>query len=491
LKTSRFALLLLLPHVALAQFERAGIRASAPGTRDDGGFLPEGRFECRGKTLLNLIGTAYGVDIDLVRGGADWISSVRFDIEAKAPSRLATVAAMREMLRELLTDRFDLAVHREPKETAVYKLEIAGTGPNLRKAADPDEPDCPGGDGEPGLLHRECHALTMADLAGLLPRISRNYADRPVVDATGLAGAYDFQLDWMSKESYLSAAAIGRPAVSLFDALEKLGLRLEPGTGVVPAIVIDRVNRTPKPNQPPAAPEFDAAEVRASKPPARRQSLRAIPSGQLEIQGYTLGELITKAFELTRDRVLGGPKWLDTNRFDVIAKSPDVMSPHALSSMLKALLAQRFKLAIHAEERPIEVYALVTGKETPKLPEADAAERSECRLTLVQTGRTYACRNTSMPQMVDRISDVARAYLDRPLIDLTGIPGSYDFALTWTPLDRLPRPAAAAPREGVLQASTPDGDLTVFEAIDRQLGLKVEKRKHSMPVIVVDHVEHL
>jgi uncharacterized protein (TIGR03435 family) len=486
--------ILLLSSLAFAQ--TAEVHRSAPGTRESGGFLPEGRFECRGETMLKLISQAYGVPTDAIAGGPDWLTTDRFDIAAKAPSRLATMATLRKMLQGVLADRFALAVHEDRKEMPVFLLKVGEGGPKLQPAAEPGPTDCPSVDGEAGLNHRACKAYTMADLSALLPQIAKNYVDRPVVDATGLDGSYDFPLDWMEMETYLGVSAVGRPTVSLFDALGKLGLKLEPGTGTTRAISIDHVNRIPKENGPAAPAEFDVAEVRRSKFRPQQQGLRALPDGQLEIHAYTLRELIMKAFDLTADRIAGGPKWLDTERFDVIAKSPDVMSPRKLGEMLQTLLARRFKLATHSQDQPVTVFALVPGKDNPKLQESGGADRSECKLRLTEKGRTYFCRNTTMAQLVDRLSDVAQAYLKHPLIDMTGLGGAYDFALTWTPLDRLPRTAArrapsAQAGEGVLQASTPDGDITVFEAVERQLGLKLEERKHPMPVIVIDHVEHL
>jgi uncharacterized protein (TIGR03435 family) len=91
-----------------------------------------------------------------------------------------------------------------------------------------------------------------------------------------------------------------------------------------------------------------------------------------------------------------------------------------------------------------------------------------------------------MAQLSERLPDVAQAYFTLPMVDMTGLKGAYDFTLTWTPRNR-PRRIVLA--DGANQASTPTGGLTVFEAIDKQLGLKIEERKHPMPVIVIDHAE--
>jgi uncharacterized protein (TIGR03435 family) len=127
----------------------------------------------------------------------------------------------------------------------------------------------------------------------------------------------------------------------------------------------------------------------------------------------------------------------------------------------------------------LPVFALVAGKDSPKLKASDGGARSQCDLLVADTGRSYTCRNTTMAQLAERLPDVAQAYFTLPLVDLTELKGAYDFTLTWTPKIR-------GPRVQVDQASTPAGGVTVFEAIERQLGLKVEERKYPLPLLVVD-----
>jgi uncharacterized protein (TIGR03435 family) len=508
------SLVMLLPHVALAQstttqpaFEMADVHPSTPGAKEGCVFPPGGRFECQGATMLKLIATAYSVSADLVLEGPDWLGADRFDITAKAPPGPASPEALLRMLQTLLADRFGLAVHDEREDVPVYLLTVGKKGPRLQPAANPNAPDCPTEYGVRGLNHSACNAFTMADLCRLLPVVARNYVDHPVVDMTGLAGAYDFELNWMGKFAYVAAKANsgGRRAVSMFDAIEKLGLKLELGMHPMAVILIDNVNRdsinrtaTDDPRlareTPAVTTEFEVAEVRPSKPGATERL--TAQNGRLEILGYTLRELITMAFDVKSDAVTGGPKWLETDRFDVIAKSPDVMSPRAMSGMLKALIVQRFKLQIHNEDQPMTVFALALGNRSPKLKATGISARSECKLSPAETGRAYVCQNTTMAQLAERLPDVAGAYLTHSVVDLTGLKGAYDFTLTWTPRARLPGAAGRGddiglPALGVVQASTPAGDLTVFEAIDEQLGLKLDERKLPMPVIVIDHVERI
>lgn len=483
------SLVVLLPPTApgqsaSARFETADVRPSAAGAREGGGFLPEGRFECRGTTLRKLIAAAHNVNADFIAGGPDWLDLDRFDITAKAASPRTSQQGVRGMLQVLLADSFGLAVHEEKRNMPVYLLEAGKKGPKLQGAATASAPACPAVDGPPGLNHRECRAFAMADLSRLLPQIAGNYVDRPVVDMTGFLGRYDFSLDWMGKTAYLAAKANadGAPAVSIFDAIAKLGLRLEPGTRPAPVIVIDHVDRLPVKDPPSAIPtEFEVAEIRPSKP-GTTGSLTA-QNGRLEIFGFTLRRLIAIALGSPDDMVTGGPKWLDLDRFDVIAKSPDVASPHATGRMLKALIVPRFKLEMHSEEQPVPVFALVLGKHSPKLKETTGSSHSECKWNVQENGVVCLCRNTTMAQLAQRLPEMAGAYLTHPAVDLTDLQGAYDFSLVWTPRAQLPDSA------GGVQAAAPGVDLTIFEAIDKQLGLRLEERKHPMPVIVIDHVE--
>jgi uncharacterized protein (TIGR03435 family) len=457
----------------------------------------------RGATMLTLIATAYDVDTDLVLGGPSWLNSDRFDIIAKAPSPTPSPEVLHAMLQALLADRFKLAIRHERKDMPVYFLAVGKKVPKLQPAAKPDKPDCPRVGGTVGLIHRACQAYTMAALAELLPEVAGNFVDHPVVDKTGLAGSYDFQLDWMAKAAYLAAKTSpgdGPAPVSIFDAVDKLGLKLEAGTNPTPVIVVDNVNRTPTENPPgvtrkiPDVPtEFEVAEVHPTKLGPTERGVQN-QNGRLDLQGFTLKQLISMAFEVEEARVVGGPKWLDTDRYDVIAKAPRDPPPDATRGMLKALIVERFKLAVHNEDQPVPVFALTLGKRSPKLKESDGSARSDCKISVEVKGRTYTCQNTTMAQLAERLPSVAAAYIVHPMVDLTGLKGAYDFALVWTPRGRLPGVAgrggdAGAQAEGIAQASAPAGDLTVFEAIDKQLGLKLEEQKHPMPAVVIDRVE--
>lgn len=481
-------------------FEVADVHTSAPGTnRGNGGFMPGGRVELRGATMVDLISYAYDVEPEMVVGGPTWLNSDRFDVLAKAPSGTTLEETLQAMLKTLLEDRFKLAAHKDSRDMPVFVL-TARKAIKLPPATTDGPPSTSRGEGDPALNnHIRCTSYTMAALAELLPQVAANFINHRVVDHTHLNGAFDFQLDWMGINIYRRAKANpdGPPAVGPFDALEKLGLHLEAGKRPTPVIIVDSVNETPKANPegvtakiPTFPTEFEVAEVRPAKPlvlspqrPVGPMGLADLENGRVEIMSATLRGLMALAFDVNAAMLVGGPKWMDEDRFDVIAKTAPTVPFDALRGMLKTLLIERFKLAIHNEERPVPVYVLEAGKK-PKLKESDGTARSDCKIENTDR-RYYVCQNTTMAQFAERLPNVSAAYIHPPLLDLTGIKGAYDFRLYWTPKGVL---SSASPKVGDT-ASTPVDEVTVFEAVDKQLGLKLEEQKHAVPVVAIDKVE--
>ncbi len=204
------ALAILLSGAAPAQskFEIADVHVSKPGTRQaDGGFMPGGRVELRGFTMLDLVSAGYGVDNDNVIGGPSWLNSDRFDIIAKAPPGVTADEKLQAMLKALLEDRFKLAAHEDKKDMPVFIL-TARKGVKLPPAAKDGPPSTARGEGDPALNnHLKCMSYTMDALAELLPQVAANFVNHPVVNDTHLKGSFDFQLDWMGIGIYRAAKA--------------------------------------------------------------------------------------------------------------------------------------------------------------------------------------------------------------------------------------------------------------------------------------------
>ena len=229
--------------------EAADLKSTRPGAEwTSVGVLPNGFVRIHNASLRTLVATAYGVADSLVTGGAGWVDSDRYDIVVQlTPAPRDSVLAQ---LQRVLATRFRLAVTHAPKRDTVFALTVATNGPRLMRTANPGEPACPSVDGPPAQIHRGCHSFSMSDLATLLPQVARAYVTLPAVDLTNLEGSYDFQLDWMSKGAY--DAAVARKAaggaadplaVSIFEAVDRLGLSLARRELLTDAVVIASATR--------------------------------------------------------------------------------------------------------------------------------------------------------------------------------------------------------------------------------------------------------
>jgi uncharacterized protein (TIGR03435 family) len=178
---------------------------------------------------------------------------------------------------------------------------------------------------------------------------------------------------------------------------------------------------------------------------------------------------------------LGGPNWLDWDRFDVLAKAPLVTTRENLKLMLQSLLADRFKLVFHKDTKAMPAFALIQGKGKPKMKEASGSGEPGCE-GLPQNPapgtvpyQAISCHNVTMTTFADLLRGFAGGtYLSDPVVDQSGLSGAWDFELKWTPRNRL----AQAGSDGI----------SLFDAVDKQLGLKLEAKKAPLQVLIVDSV---
>ncbi len=209
-------------------------------------------------------------------------------------------------------------------------------------------------------------------------------------------------------------------------------------------------------------------------------------------------DLVRTAYGVEADKVLGGPNWLEMDRFDVIAKVPEGAKPDAMKTMLQTLLAERFKLIVHNDSSPTTVYALTAGKK-PQLKPADGSGEAGCKLqqqSPVPAGTpgtrsisvngnnvtvdsaaplSFTCRNMTMKGFVETIPTMPSVNLSRyTIVDQTGLEGSWNFDIKYHLF--VPPAAAAALGERI----------TFLDAVQKQLGLEINEAKAPMPVIVVD-----
>lgn len=237
-------------------FEVATIRPTVPDDVNAGRYIrmqSAHRFQARNYTVNGLIAAAYNLNPRAISGGPRWTESDHFEIIAESPGDLRpTYDDQMAMLRKLLADRFDLALHREKKEFSIYELTVSRGGSKLKVSAAPadESPNvtstvypAEGGGIDHVLLPGR--NVTLAQFAAILQRA---ILDRPVVDSTGLTGRYDFDLEWMPDETQFGGQLIpgqpDSPKLGLFAALQQqLGLRIEATRGPVETLVIDRIEK--------------------------------------------------------------------------------------------------------------------------------------------------------------------------------------------------------------------------------------------------------
>jgi hypothetical protein len=212
----------------------------------------------------------------------------------------------------------------------------------------------------------------------------------------------------------------GADGITIFDAVDKqLGLKLEAQKVPMPVLVVDRANQKPTANPPGVAqslpaisPEFEVASIRPSPPGALIEPVPTQPGGHFNVRGMLLRNLITQAWDLPlREELVGAPKFVDSARFEIVAKAPPASTTNGtafynddLTAMLRALLVDRFKMVTHYEDRPMETYTIVAEK--PKLKQADPSNRSGCKRTNPtpsQPNVVATCLNMTMAQFVERL----------------------------------------------------------------------------------------
>jgi uncharacterized protein (TIGR03435 family) len=516
---------------ALPQFDIASVQVSPraewmkkAANNLQAGFLSSGRYELRRATMLDLIKTAYSVEADKVYGGPSWLDYDRFDVTAKAPPATRP-EDLRRMLQALLADRFKLVVKMEARPMPAYVLSVGKDKPKLKPAADPDSsrgcqiqrPPVP------RTTTIQCRGVTMeAFVAELQRRVDAPTRNIPVVDQTGLQGAFDFDLQYGATVISVATGVTTQEGDTITQAVEKqLGLTLELSKAPQQVLVVESVNEQPAADPPGVSaalpplppPEFEVASIRPCDGTGGGLAPRFEPGGRVTANCFPLLTLIRRIFDVNpqSQQVAGIPKWLaadsQSDYLTLVAKAPSGATPEAagiaqtqdiLNAMLRALLVERYKLAFHYEDRPLEAYTLVAAK--PKMIKADPSNRTGCtRLNGAGVTPGLACQNMTMAQFAEQIQAYDNDML-YPVLDGTGLEGAWDFTINYNPLGNLlPRLAqmanqaralgGAAPDAPATEAAEPSGSVSFADAIEKQLGLKLEKHIRPEPVLVIDHME--
>ncbi|SNT38002.1 soil-associated protein, TIGR03435 family [Granulicella rosea] len=233
-----------------------------------------------------------------------------------------------------------------------------------------------------------------------------------------------------------------------------------------------------------ADPSFEVATIKPNNTTADSTQGMYIRGRNFSTAASSVVDLLAFAYGVHARQVSGGPSWLDKDRYD-IAGVPDtegVPSTLQVKMMVRKLLADRFQLKFHYEKSELPAYVLTVGKGGPKLtPTQATSPLPGLGFSPGVGGISLIARNANLG---DLSAYLQRIVLDRPVVDHTGVAGRYDFSMTFAPDDsefggNPPRP----PANGSFSAAG------LFEAMQQQLGLRLDPEKTQVDVIVIDKVE--
>jgi uncharacterized protein (TIGR03435 family) len=236
-------------------------------------------------------------------------------------------------------------------------------------------------------------------------------------------------------------------------------------------------------------PRFEAASVKRTDQCTLRNT---VDPGMIALNGDPLKVVLMEAFNVKMDQIVG-PSWLDADCFAINAKIPVGATKDQLPAMLQALLAERFKLAVHKESRARPGYALVVDKNGPKLKASDLGPAGP-RAGQVTFSGTLQSKGLKGSMTMATLARLLSSSVAGPVEDLTGLKGRFDVDISWALDPSFERPdaftiasAEAHPNADLPPAPTAD----LFAAVRESLGLRLEARKEQVEVVVIDSIERV
>jgi uncharacterized protein (TIGR03435 family) len=232
--------------------------------------------------------------------------------------------------------------------------------------------------------------------------------------------------------------------------------------------------------------KFDVASVKENRSGDPGWRLGPPNKGTESIFNLELRKIVASSFRI-QDKMVFGPDWMDSVRYDIEAKgSPTANSPEVWE-MMRSLMAERFHLKYHLETRTIPAYVIVVARGGHKLVKGEDGECAEA----IKAGQAscdaiqflpFGMGVRNMP-LAAFAAGVARRLQDRPVVDRSGLEGRYDARVLWRPDDVTPQQLAQLP-----EGERPP-DVNIFEAFEQQAGLRLEARREPIEVLVVDHIQ--
>lgn len=251
---------------------------------------------------------------------------------------------------------------------------------------------------------------------------------------------------------------------------------------ILPVAALACVTSLAAPGQPAAAPPaFDVASVKVSQiartggEGSRRERVDHTP-GSLTMRNVRMKSAIQWAYNVKSYQV-AGPDWLESERYDIVGKAAGEVDEDQLRLMLQTLLADRFKLTLHREEKVLGVFALTVGKGGPKFKESETQGEMA-----MQGGRGGRFSGTVQRITMAQAADLLSQPLNRPVVDETGLKGRYDVTIDV---------AAYLGNEAQMKEIQADPTQIIFAIVQEQLGLKLEPKKSTVQLLIVDGAERV
>jgi uncharacterized protein (TIGR03435 family) len=216
--------------------------------------------------------------------------------------------------------------------------------------------------------------------------------------------------------------------------------------------------------------QFEVASIKPSAAGSNSVSGVTTGHGRLRAENVTLKRCIMGAYRIAPSQIVGGPDWLDSDRFDIVAKVDQPVGDAELMTLLQALMADRFKLTLHHEKRTMAAYVLEVAKGGAKLEKSPGGE-SSTNNSSNNLRSALDARNTTMDRLAEQLGRV----MDLPVVDHTGLEGLFNLKLEWIP-------------ERAREKGDVDGP-SIFTALQEQLGLRLHVEKAPVDVLVIDGVE--
>lgn len=227
-----------------------------------------------------------------------------------------------------------------------------------------------------------------------------------------------------------------------------------------------------------ARPAFDVVSVKRTQGQPVNSGFRRAEGGVLNATNVSLKFLIEYAYDVRDDQISGGPAWLDSEKYEVLAKpggDGGQGGPSLIKLRTQSLLADRFHVVLHRETKELPILALTVAKNGYK----GLRESTTGRPDFVSNGHHLSCQRVSMAMFA---KEFLAHQTGRSVTDKTGIVGDFDFTLDWTPDD--------APSSASADAGTPNMQFPpFFLALQEQLGLKLEQQKGPVEILVIDSAE--